>query len=45
MDALQFFWLRRDGLQAARDEVLDASEAELALVGPVPAFLLVPALS
>jgi hypothetical protein len=29
VDALQFFWLRRDGLPAAGDEVLGASDAEL----------------
>jgi hypothetical protein len=29
MDALQFFWLRRDGLHAAGDELLDAPEANI----------------
>lgn len=29
MDALEFFWLRRDGLPAAGDELLDAPDAEL----------------
>jgi DinB superfamily len=29
MDALQFFWLRRDGLHAAGNELLDAPEADI----------------
>jgi hypothetical protein len=29
VDALQFFWLRRDGLPTAGDEVLGASDSQL----------------